>query len=99
MEGPLNLTFANLIEAQKGEDFYQTGFSRQDRSKDSDFFEDKQGLLQRMLPMDPFCMQIVLSEALRPRLVCLTHFAKLAGHPGWMYETLKNIYLWYNGVN
>lgn len=81
---------------QKGDDFCQAIVSRQDRFKDSLFFEDKQGLPRSVHRTDPFCTQIVLPEALRPRLILLTHYSMLAGHPGQnqMYETLRRIYYW-----
>lgn len=44
-EGHITFTLADLIAAQKGNGFCQKGTSRQDRVKDSSFFEDKQDLL------------------------------------------------------
>lgn len=95
-EGPLALTLEELVEAQKADEFSQTVLHRQSERSDSRFFEDHQGLLRRKHPTDPACLQIVLPETLRPRLLRLAHYAKLAGHPGQtrMYETLRRVYYW-----
>lgn len=55
LEGLLNLTLSDLIEAQKDDIFCQTIVSRQDQVKYSLFFEDKQELLRRIHHTDPFC--------------------------------------------
>ncbi len=42
---------------------------------------DESGLLVRIAPLDS-TRQIVVPESLRPRILRLEHYSKLAGHPG-----------------
>ena len=94
---PAPLTTAEILDAQRNDDFCQTVLSRQDPRKDAAFFEDPEdGLLKRRHPADKTLIQIVVPSALRPRLCTLAHHAVLAGHPGQnrMFYTLRETYYW-----
>ena len=93
---PLPITRAEVLEAQKSDDFCQTVLSRQSARKDSKFFEDGGGLLRRKNPHHPDYPQIVLPASLRPRLLSLAHYHKLSGHPGQtrMYYTMRQRFYW-----
>lgn len=53
--------------------------------------ETDDGVLRRNAPGEVDALQIVVTEAIRPRLLNLAHNEKLAGHPGQngMYGQLK----------
>ncbi len=56
---------------------------------------DSSGVLVRISPLDG-ARQVVVPEALRPRVLRLAHYPVLAGHPGGcrMYHTLRRTYYW-----
>jgi transposase InsO family protein len=56
---------------------------------------DDQGLLVRKAPLDGV-RQIVVPAVLRPRLLHLEHFPKVAGHPGTtrMFRSLRRRFFW-----
>ena len=92
---PRALTWAEIIDAQKSDDFCQT--TLRNLSANSPFFEDDEtGALMRRHPNDPSMRQIVLPHALRGRLLHLAHHTIPAGHPGQnkMYYTLRQWYYW-----
>ena len=93
---PLPITRAEVLEAQKSDDFCQTVLSRQSARKDSKFFEDGGGLLRRKNPHHPDYPQIVLPASLRPRLLSLALYHKLSGHPGQTrtYYTMRQRFYW-----
>ena len=70
--------------------------TRQSRKTDSAFYEDEYGLLRRRHPTINEVDQIVLPETLRPRVLDLAHYSKLAGHPGQtrMYHHVRSTYYW-----
>ena len=70
--------------------------SRQSRKTDSAFYEDEYGILRRRHPTINDIDQIVLPETLRPRVLDLAHYSKLAGHPGQtrMYHHVRSMYYW-----
>ena len=94
LPGPLS--FEELAEEQRADDFCQTVLSRQDRKRDSNFFEDTDGLLKRKHPFERDIVQIVFPKTLRARLLSLTHDPVVAGHPGQnrMYYILRRMYYW-----
>lgn len=62
----------------------------------SPFLEEEDGVLSRRNPLDTSLIQIVLTTALRPRLVRLSHFSPLDGHPGQtiMHRRIRRTYYW-----
>ena len=93
---PLPVTRAEVIDAQRTDDFCQTVLARQSETKDSKFFEDEGGILRRKNPHHPEYPQIVVPASLRPRILSLAHYHKLAGHPGQsrMYYTMRQRFYW-----
>ena len=93
---PLPVTRAEVIDAQRTDDFCQTVLARQSETKDSKFFEDEGGILRRKNPHYPEYPQIVVPASLRPRILSLAHYHKLAGHPGQsrMYYTMRQRFYW-----
>ena len=87
---PLPVTRAEVIEAQTTDDFCQTVLARQSETKDSKFFEDEGGILRRKNPHHPEYPQIVVPASLKPRILSLAHYHKLAGHPGQSRMLLHN---------
>ena len=77
-------------------DFCQTELTRQSQKTDSAFYEDEYGLLRRRHHTINEIDQIVLPETLRPRVLDLAHYSKLAGHPGQtrMYHHVRSTYYW-----
>ena len=78
---PVKLTRNEILDAQRHEDFCETVLTRQIRKTDSAFYEEEYGLLRRRHPMINNIDQIVLPETLRPRVLDLAHYSKLAGRP------------------
>ena len=78
---PKPLTIAELVDAQRTDDFCQTIIRSIDgRSR---FYEDSTtGLLKRRHPSTEDLVQIVVPKTLRSRLLHLAHHAVPAGHPG-----------------
>ena len=93
---PVKLTRNEILDAQRHDDFCQTVLSRQSRNTDSAFYEDEYGLLRRLHPTINDIDQIVLPKTLRPRVLDLAHYSKLAGHPGQtqMYHHVRSTYYW-----
>ena len=79
---PVRLKKGELLEAQSTDDCCLTVLSRQSRNFDTHFFEGNDGLLRRKHPTDSEIVQIVLPDALRPRVLNLAHHTILAGHTG-----------------
>lgn len=57
--------------------------------------EDERGLLVRIATIDR-SIQIVLPNTLRQRVLLLSHYPRMAGHPGGsrMYQTLRRTFYW-----
>ena len=93
---PVKITRDEVLGAQRYDDFGQTILARQDRHRDSSFFEGDYGILRRRHPTIHGLEQIVLPETLRPRILDLAHYSKFAGHPGQtrMYRHLRTTYYW-----
>ena len=94
---PAPLTFDEILAAQRTDTFCQGVLQRQSPTKDRTFYEhETTGLLMRRPPHVPAREQIVLPASLRPRLLTLTHNARLAGHPGQnrMFYTIARTYYW-----
>ena len=91
---PVKLTRNEILDAQRHDDFCQTVRTRQSRKTDSAFYEDEYGLLRRRHPTINDINQILLPETLRPRVLDLAHYTKLAGHPGQtrMYHRVRSTY-------
>ena len=79
---PAPLAFEELAEEQRSHDFCQTVLSRQDRKRDSNVFEDTDGLLNCKRPYERDVVQIVAPKTLRDRLLSPTHDPVIAGHLG-----------------
>ena len=93
---PVRITRNEVLDVQRYDDFCQTILARQDRHRDSAFFEDDYEILRRRHPTIHGLEQIVLPETLRPRLLDLAHYSKFAGHPDQtrMYRHLSTTYYW-----
>ena len=93
---PVKLTRNETLDAQRHDDFCQTVLTRQSRKTDSEFYEDEYGLLRRRHPTTDDIDQIVIPENLRPRVLDLAHYLKLAGHPGQtrMCHHVGSTYYW-----
>ena len=93
---PVKLTRNEIIDAQRHDDFCQTVLTRQSRKTGSAFYEDEYGLLRRRHPAINEIDQIMSPETLRPRVLDLAHYSKLAGHPGQtrMYHYVRSTYYW-----
>ena len=59
------------------------------------YTEDERGLIVRVAPIDN-AVQIYVPKTLRPRLLLLAHYPRLAGHPGGtrMFQTLRRTFYW-----
>ena len=93
---PLKLTRNEILDAHRHDDFCQTVLTRESRKTDSAFYEDEYGLLRRRHRTINEIDQIVLPETLRPRVLDLAHYSKLAGHSGQtrMYHHVRSTYYW-----
>ena len=93
---PSPLKIEEIAEEQRVYEFCQTVLTRQSDSKDSAFFEDHHGVLNRRNPFDPDIEQVVVPRTLRARLLRLCHNPAIAGHPGQnrMYHALRREYYW-----
>ena len=91
---PVKFTRSEILETQGHDDFCQTVLARQSWKTDSAFYEDEYGLLRLRHPTIDDIDQIVLPETLRPRVLDLAHYSKLAGHPGQtrMYHHVRSTY-------
>ena len=58
------------------------------------------GFLSRRFPLDESLQRVVL-KSLRSRILYLSHYSRLAGHPGStrLYYTLRRKYYWPHMVN
>ena len=92
----MKLTSNEILDAQPHDYFCQTVLTRQSRKTDSAFYEDEYGLLRRRHPTMNDIDQILLPETLKPRVLNLAHYSKLAGHPGQtrMYHQVRSAYQW-----
>ena len=93
---PVKITRKEVLDGQRYDDFCQTILARQDRDRDSAFFEGDYGILRRRHPTIHGLDQIVLHETLRPLILDLLHYSKFAGHPRQtrMYRHLRTTYYW-----
>ena len=89
-DAPVKRTRNEILDAQRHDDFCQTVLIRQSRKMDSAFYEDEYGLLRHPAIND--IDQIVLPKTLRPRVLDLAHYSKLAGLPGQtqMYHHVRS---------
>ena len=93
---PTKLTIPEMLEAKNTDAFCQTVLSRQAVKLDTLFHEDDEGVLRRQHPRQPDVKQIVMPESLRPRILKLAHYSRLAGHPGQtrMCQHVRRTYYW-----
>ena len=93
---PEQLPRNEILDAQRHDDFCQTVLTCQSRKTESAFYEDEYGLLRRQHPTINDIDQIALPETLRPRVLDLAHYSKLAGHPGQtrMCHHVRSTYYW-----
>ena len=93
---PVKLTRNEILDAQRHSDFCQTVLTGQSRKTDSAFYEDEYGLLRRLHATINDIDQIVLPGTLRPRVLDLSQYSKLAGHRGQtrMYHHVRSTYYW-----
>ena len=68
---------------------------RRRSEKDPRYVENRDGILCRRSPLDNV-EQIVLPEAIRRQALLLTHYPRMAGHPGGsrMFQTLRRTFYW-----
>ena len=88
------ITVEEFLQAQATDSFCQEK-AKAVGDSDSQFDYDRYGLLVRKAPLDG-ALQRVVPKALRARLLYLTHYPRLAGHPGGtrMYLTLRRDFYW-----
>ena len=89
------LTVEELIKVQ-AEDDECLKLKQKILSGDSTpFHEDERGLIVRVATIDQ-AHQIYAPKILRPRILLLAHYPRLAGHPGGtrMYQTLRRTFYW-----
>ena len=94
---PLSAISAEDFVLEQARDAYCTSI-RDDldqTTEGSPFFLDDRGILCRHLPKD-LNVQIVVPVALRQKILRISHYTKVAGHPGGtrMYHTLRQHYYW-----
>ena len=77
---PPKLTIPEILESQRTDAFCQTVLSTQALKLDTKFYEDDDGVIRRQHPRQSDVKQIVMPESLRPRILKLAHYSKLAGH-------------------
>ena len=93
---PLPATRAEVIDAQRTDGFCQIVLARKSETKYSKFFEDDGGILRRKNPHHRECSQIVVPASLRPRILSLAHYHKLAcdkGSIGLTWLWISNLQL------
>lgn len=80
-EAPVQISIREMLDAPKTDEFCRDILSGQGRGTVR-IIEDDDGVLRRIIPQEGGTKQIVIPEALRPRLFNPTHHEKLTGHPG-----------------
>ena len=89
------LTVEELVNAQANDDECTQIKKKLSSRKKTIYTKDERGLIVRVAPLDK-SMQIYLPSPLRPRLLLLAHYPRLAGHPGGtrMFQTLRRTFYW-----
>ena len=91
---PTKLTIPEILKSQRMDAFCQTVMSRQALKLDTLFYEDDDDLLRSQHPRQSDIKQNVMPESLRPRILKLEHYSRLAGHPGQtrVYQHVRRTY-------
>ena len=87
------ITLEELVLAQESDAFCKVIRSRLNGGDDLPFAVDDRGFLSRYVEAFP---QIVIPQTLKPRVLYISHHAKLAAHRGGrkMYATLRRFLYW-----
>ena len=88
------ITLQEMVAEQASDAFCQAKAATVGHSA-SDFFYDRHGVLVRRSTLDG-ALQAVVPSSLRPRVLNMAHYPKLAGHPGTrrMYDTMRRSFYW-----
>ena len=89
------ITIEELILAQAEDDLCKRLRRKLERDSTKRYFEDERGLVVRVSPLDG-AKQIVAPESLRQKILYMSHFPRLAGHPGGtrMFNTIRRTFYW-----
>ena len=89
------LTFEELLQEQKEDEFCQGARARVANTPECQYFEDHHGLTCRCAQKDN-TEQIILQKTPRRQAMIRAHNPPLAGHPGGsrMYQTLRQTFYW-----
>ena len=92
---PSPIRIDELIAAQQEDRYCQSVRERMDQGQSERFQEDSRGLIVRISPLDDI-RQIVAPKTLRPKILHMSHYPTLAGHPGGrrMFETIRRTFYW-----
>lgn len=94
-EGPVTIYIREILDAQKTDRLWRKTISGKGRGT-GQFIETDEVVPRWIPPEESSAQNIVVPEALPPRLPNLTHHAKLADHfvQKKMYERLKKSFYW-----
>ena len=92
--GLIPVTVSEILQGQR-EDSYCRAMTSEVGKAGSHFEVNRIGLLCRKAPVDG-SLQVVIPQSLRARVLYLSHYPRLQGHPGAtrMYETMRRDYYW-----
>lgn len=74
VDDPFAIALNALVDSQTNDEFCENVLVHQPLSCETAFCDDKQGILNRRHPRDPFLTQIVVLETLQSPLLELGHF-------------------------
>lgn len=89
------ISIEEYIAAQASDAWCQVIAGKIDEGNEERFKRDDRGLLVRVAPLD-LAHQVLVPKDLRPRVLHLSHYPRLVGHPGTtrMYQTLRRAFYW-----
>ena len=87
------ITLEELVRSQASDTFCQSICSRLDGEEEVPSADDDRGFLIRRVEANE---QIVIPQELRTRVLHISHFAKVSGHPGGrkLYNGLRQFFYW-----
>ena len=87
------ITLEELVRSQASDTFCQSIRSRLNGGEEVPFADDDRGFLIRRVEANE---QIIIPQELRTRVLHISHFAKVSGHPGGrkLYNGLRRFFYW-----